>query len=200
MRLAIVVLATGCSEYGVGSKPETPPGPLDTGTPPAATTPPVVTTPPSCDGEVLPTLSWVGSASFSDPADPVDGGGLPFWDPAADLADWAPVAIPDTTIPVGLDRAYVARFALTDVPYDLSLDLESDDGITVWVNGEEIGAWGGSWQMEGCVNEHANCVVTTDVPAVDVTDRLVVGDNVVAARVSNPVLNSWFEVVPLCVD
>ena len=63
-----------------------------------------------------------------------------------------------------------------------------------------MGQWGGAWQMEGCVNEHANCLITTPVDPVDVTALLVEGPNLLAARVSNPVLNSYFDVLPICVD
>jgi len=38
------------------------------------------------------------------------------------------------------------------------------------------------------------------VPAQDITDLLVPGENVVAARVSNAVMNAWFEVLTECVD
>ncbi|MCA9299663.1 MAG: hypothetical protein KDA28_11385, partial [Phycisphaerales bacterium] len=73
-----------------------------------------------------------------------------------------------------------------------------DDGLWVWVNGTYVGNWGGAWQEEGCVNENAECLVTIQVDPIDVTDLLVVGTNTLAARVSNPVANAYFEILPEC--
>ncbi|MEZ4238486.1 MAG: hypothetical protein R3F59_20505 [Myxococcota bacterium] len=202
--LGIAALVAGCSEYDVGSKPEvglSTTVPETTPTTPPQTTP--QTTPPpvvTCETFTLPALTWVGSASFTGPDDLVDGAGNVFWDPAADVSSWAPVAVPDRDIPVGADRAYVGTFTLAELPPHLTIDLQSDDGIWLWVNGAEIGHWGGNWQEEGCVNEHANCLVTTTVPQVDVTPWLVVGENRLAARVSNPVYDAWFELVLGCAD
>lgn len=211
MRGGALVVLVACSDYELGSKqdpetlpPETPTGTTVTGTTPYVppeTTPDTGTPPaPSCDDFVAPVISWTGSAPFTDPADPVDGSGRPFWDPAADTSSYAPVALPDLSVPVGHDRAYVGTFDLAEIPVDLSLHLESDDGIWVWLNGVEVGHWGGDWQQEGCVNEHANCVLTTHVEPVDVTPLLAAGPNVVAARVSNPVLDAYFDLLPECVD
>ncbi|MEQ1502222.1 MAG: hypothetical protein ABMB14_08320 [Myxococcota bacterium] len=212
--VAIAALCAGCSEYDVKSEPGTalPPGdtaspfdPIDT-TPPATTppdtTPPVETTPPapSCDTFVPPAWSWVGSDPFATEPDPVDPTGLPFWDPLADDSAFAAVALPDRTIPIGLDRVYVGRWTEASLPFDLSFELESDDGIWLWMNGAFVGHWGGDWQQEGCVNEHANCLVTTVVAAVDVTDRVVVGENQLAVRVSNPVSNAYFDLIAHCRD
>lgn len=212
MRLAALgplALLVACSDYQIGTKPEHVQAPDDTGTPPVTTSPPAVHTgeapidsapPPSCADTPLPTFAWEASAPFDTADDPVDGAGLPFFDPTAAPVGWVPVALPDRGIPIGTDRAYRAAFALAEVPVDLSLDLQSDDGITVWVNGVEVGHWGGAWQEEGCVNDRARCVVTTAVPAFPITSFLVPGDNVIAARVSNPVQNAYFSVTPLCVD
>ena len=203
---ALLVLA--CHDYQIGVKNDRglpPPGdhtgtPTETTEPPGHSAPAGDSAPPTCADVALPTFAWAGSAPFTDPADPRDGSGLPFFDPSAQPAGWSPVALPDRGIPVGTDRAYRATFALSALPVDLSLDLQSDDGLAVWVNGVEVGRWGGAWQEEGCVNDRAQCVVTTAVPPVSVTPLLVVGDNVIAARVSNPVQNAYFSVTPLCVD
>ena len=84
------------------------------------------------------------------------------------------------------------------VPAGLSLDLQSDDGLWVYVNGTEIGHWGGSWQAEGCVNDNAWCGVTTQVDPVDITPWLNAGENLVAARVSNAIDGAWFELTVIC--
>jgi hypothetical protein len=197
-----VIGAAGCQEYGLGTKPDPDPMPIDSAVP--QTTPEPEPTPPepepSCATFVAPTLVWVGSTPFTDPLDPVDAAGLPFWDPAADTTAWPAVTLPDRDVPIGTDRAYVGTFELAELPPNLSVSLQSDDGIWLWVNGAEIGHWGGAWQQEGCVNENANCLVTTSVPDVDVTPHLQLGTNRFAARVSNPVFDAWFEVIVTCVD
>jgi hypothetical protein len=201
-----MMAASACSDYQLSNKSD-PTVPLDTGTPPETTSetiPPVIDTgtppEPSCDDVSFDGWSWLGSPHFPEASDPVDGQGLEFFDPGADLSAWEPITLPDRGIPLGQDRAYVGFFDLAEIPINLSLNLQSDDGIIVWVNGTFVGQWGGEWQAEGCVNENAQCLVTSEVEPVDVTDLLVVGTNVVAARVSNPVANSYFEIIPECVD
>ena len=194
----VAIAAVGCSDYELTSKPDPPPMPHDSGTTPPPYTPPPP--PPSCDDVVLPDLMWVGSEPFTEEADPVDASGAPFYDAGSDRSAWTAVTIPDLTIPIGYDRAYASAFVLAEIPLNLSFELQSDDGIVLWVNGVGVGQWGGAWQTEGCVNEHANCLVTTTVAPVDVTGLLVEGENFVAARVSNPVLNAYFEIVPRCVQ
>ncbi len=208
---AMLVLAA-CSDYELSSTPKPGDPPVDTDVPePSSSTtttppPPVVDTvdtaipEPTCDGVTFEGWQWVGSPTFADAVDPVDASGRSFWDPGADVSAWDPVTLPDRAIPIGQDRAYVGTFELTEIPLNLSLSLQSDDGISVWVNGAFVGQWGGSWQAEGCVNENAQCLVTIQVPPVDVTSLLQLGTNVVAARVSNPVQNAYFEIIPECVD
>jgi len=142
---------------------------------------------------------WLASPAFSDEADPTDGA-LPFHDPLFDAAGWSPMVLPDSTgIPVGFDRAYRAEFDLSQLPSDaVALDLQSDDGLSVWVNGELLGRWGGSWQQEGCVGAVAGCVDTILVDPVDFSSMLQAGTNVVAARVSNPVMDAYFDLTPTC--
>ncbi len=145
-------------------------------------------------------LTWEAGASFTDFADPTDSEGTPFWDPSAALDSFSGVSLPHRDIPVGSDRAYVGSFWLDTLPPGLFVDIQSDDGLWVWVNGVEVGHWGGDWQEEGCVNENAECLYTVDIDPVEVTDLLVPGENRFAARVSNPVANAWFELTPSCVD
>ncbi len=200
-----------CSEYKLSDQ-EDPVVPVDTGAPstvetetPTTSTEPTDTVDtslpePTCADVTFEPWLWVGSPTFADAPDPVDGGDAPFWDLTADTSGWDAVTLPDRAIPIGEDRAYVGLFDLTDLPVNLSLNLQSDDGITVWVNGVFVGQWGGDWQLEGCVNENAQCLVTIQVDPVDVTELVHVGTNVVAARVSNPVQNAYFEILPECVE
>lgn len=203
MRWILPLLVVACSDYQLDHKGEaaptdTAPAPrtLTDGATASDTAPPA----PAADCTSFDAIDWRWStgAPFATQPDPVDALGQPFWSPDFDLAGLIPVALPHTDIPVGQDRVYVARFDLVEIPPHVALNLQSDDGIRVWVNGVAVGDWGGDWQQEGCVNENANCVVTTTVPPVAVTSLLQVGTNHVAARVSNPVANAWFEILPEC--
>jgi hypothetical protein len=192
----LLIALVGCTDYKLRTH-DSEPGPGDTDTVPVIETDDTDLPVPTCATADLGVWEWHGSPTFTTEADPVDGGGLPFFAVDAALA-WDAVTIPDLAIPTGSDRAYRAEVELAVIPPNLSLELQSDDGIGVWVNGTAVGHWGGAWQQEGCVNENASCLVRVDVDPVDVTGLLVPGRNVFAARVSNPVANAWFEIVPRC--
>lgn len=222
-RLVPLLLACACSEYGLAGLGKAT-HPVDTGAPlaldpedsaPTSDTaaPQDTATPatelPGRDSEAEATApcdqvplswSWQASPAFAGAGDPVDGGGLPFYDPDASPSGWVALSLPDTTIPVHQDRAYRAWVELPALPAGLTLELQSDDGLWLWVNGAAVGHWGGDWQEEGCVNEDANCLARVDVAPVDITPWLVEGQNLIAARVSNPVMHSWFELKPSCVE
>ena len=156
---------------------------------------------PDCDETVMADWQWWGSMPFGHEDDLVDGYGRPFFDVDYTMVDYSTVSIPDQGhITSGYDKAYRAEFDLNQIPPALFLSMQSDDGMAFFLNGELVGEWGGTWQEEGCVNDNAGCTQSVVVPPVDVTDYLVVGRNVAAARVSNPVDNSYFEVYTECVD
>lgn len=206
-RIIASALALGCSDYSVGDK-------ADAADLPAPTTPEPVpapqpdtigvrdsaTAPATCADVDLTGWAWIASAPFATEPDLLDAAGVPFHDPGFDAAGWTAVTLPDRNTPIGFDRAFRAQFELPVLPPGATLDLQSDDGLWIWLNGASVGHWGGAFQQEGCVNENAECIVTTTVPAVDVTALLVVGTNTIAGRVSNPVQNSWFEVTATCVE
>jgi hypothetical protein len=207
------LLALACQDYSVGNKqdpPVTPPAPEPTTEPEPEPDPPVDSAPPvdsglppapvSCADVDLSPVAWLASGPFATADDPVDLAGLPFHAPGFSPDGWTPVVLPDRNTPIGFDRAFRGTLDLPVLPPGAVLDLQSDDGLWVWVNGTFVGHWGGDFQQEGCVNENAECLVTITVAPPDVTSLLVPGTNVIAGRVSNPVQNSWFEVTPLCVE
>ena len=216
-RAALVLAAltglTACSEYGLAKPPEGVDEPTpDTGSPPPEDTGEVVDSDPMetgqavdevdpvpCDQVQLESLQWWGSQPLTTEATPTDGGGRAFYDAGFDLAGWSTVVLPDSGhTPAGTDRAYRGTFTLSEVPDAVYIDVQSDDGIWLWVNGVAIGHWGGAWQEEGCVNDEARCLVTTTVDPTEVTSALVAGENVVAARVSNAVDQAYFQLHALC--
>lgn len=208
-------LLVACSDFGLNKAAAGDPGvgtedsaaPVDTGTEttpvdtdPTGTGTDTVTEEVDCTGVDFGAWSWWGSQPIAEEADPEDAAGHAFWDPAYDMVGWSTVVLPEHNIPVGADRAYLAHFSLPTVPENVSFDLASDDGLWLWLNGTFVGHWGGEWQEEGCVNDDAGCVITVSVAAVDVTASVLPGDNVIAARVSNPVMDAWFDVQARCVE
>lgn len=196
-------LCGACSDYGLANKDEN--KETDTDTVPAETdtdtdTPQDTDTDIDCADVSFDDWAWVAGAPFADEADPTDASGAPWYAAGFDDSSYSSVSLPDQDIPIGHDRIYRARFTLDEIPPDVSLNLQSDDGLRVYLNGEEVGAWGGSWQQEGCVNEQASCKEYEIVAPVRVTELLTAGENVIAARVTNPVVNAYFSIVPVCVE
>lgn len=153
------------------------------------------------DCSLFPTTwAWDASDMIWQTDDPEDDSGLPFWEPQFD-GTFTAITVPDAhQVPAGADRAYRTTFELDVVPPRVEVDVQSDDGLWLWVNGAEIGHWGGDWQEEGCVNDEANCLEFVEIDPVDITQWLVEGDNLVAARVSNAIEGSWFDLIPACTD
>ncbi len=151
-----------------------------------------------CEGVEL-DWSWAASEPYPENVDPSDYEGLYFYEAGFDEEGWSPVTLPHVgAIPETTDRAYRAVIELADTEADVQVTPQSDDGVWLWVNGDFVGHWGGDWQQEGCVNEAANCTDTTVVQPVAIGDLLVVGENVVAARVSNPLVDSFFDLTARC--
>lgn len=220
LALSLLGVVCGCSDYGLAGQgedavlppdrpdlddptpeptPEPTPGDDDsTDGDPIDEEPP---TPPPCSETIQADWSWWGNQPFGEAADPSDAWGRPFWASDFDMVGWSTVSMPDSGhSPPGTDRAYRTTFDLQQLPPTLLLSMQSDDGMAFWLNGQLVGQWGGLWQEEGCVNDDANCQTFELVEPVDITDLLVFGTNTAAARVSNPVMNAFFDVYTSCVD
>ncbi|HMV69104.1 MAG TPA: hypothetical protein PKA64_19820 [Myxococcota bacterium] len=203
--MVYVLLLAACQEYGLKNLTPDVPEPEDSDPPVVETEVPRDTAPPeqpapSCEGVTLSLVDVVASAPFSDEADPVDGAGVSFYAVGFDASGWSGVALPDVgSIPVGFDRAYRGTLRVVGEPPAAKLELQSDDGIAVWIDGVRIGRWGGAWQEEGCVNDDASCLVFQQVAPVDISPRVRSGDTPIAFRVSNPVANSYVDLRVHCV-
>lgn len=201
-----LLLWVACQEYGIKDLEPRVPEPVDTDPPAVDTSPPESPPeepppdPPSCEGVSLTVEEVVASAPFAEQADPVDTVGVPFHQPGFNTSSWAAVALPDVgTIPRGSDRVYRGVLRVVGSPPGTKLELQSDDGISVWINGARVGTWGGAWQQEGCVNDDASCIVFEYVDPVDISTRVQEGDNLIAFRVSNPIANSYADLRVHCV-
>jgi len=155
----------------------------------------------SCNDAGFWVDQWWGSMPFSYQEPLRDGAGRPFWDPAFELRDFSTVQVPERGQPSpGWDKVYVVRLWLDAPGPQVYLDLQSDDGLEVYLNGDFIGQWGGGWQEEGCVNDDANCTEFVYAPPVEITDDLNVGENVLAVRLSNAIGGAFMGVTPRCVS
>jgi hypothetical protein len=174
--------------------------PVEDSDPPPRDTEAPLPDPPSCVGVTLSFGDWRGSTPFAEAADPTDGAGAPWYAAAFDASAWSAVSLPDVgSIPVGFDRVYRGTLTVSGAPPGVGLELQSDDGIEVWVNGQRVGRWGGAWQQEGCVNDDASCIVFERVAPVAIGALLQPGPNLVAFRVSNPVQNSYADLRVYCI-
>jgi hypothetical protein len=105
------------------------------------------------------------------------------------------VSLPDEGhVPAGTDKVYRTTRCLHATGPRTFLDVQSDDGIWIWLQGEYLGHWGGEWQEEGCVNDDANCTTFVDVEPIEITELLDVGSNVLAVRLSNPIMGAYMGV------
>ena len=158
----MLLLLSACSEYVVNGKKNDPPAGDDTATPvdtdtdsvhdsdPGTETGTVTVATAPCDDVDFGALQWWGSMPFSTEADPQDGSGIYFYQAGFTLTDWSTVSVPDSGHnPAGSDRAYRAVLNLPSLGNRLFVDLQSDDGLWLWVNGSPVGHWGGNWQEEG---------------------------------------------------
>lgn len=199
MRLCVVVLCVGCNEYGITAKSPEIPEVIDTDVGLSPEVPPEVI--PSCDDVSWTFGEWRASLPFEGPEDFRDSAGMPFWDVDFRDAELAPVVLPDVgSIPPGFDRVYTSTLEVSGNAPSWSMELQSDDGIAIWVDGVPVGAWGGRWQEEGCVNDAANCVQFELVDPVDITEHLTDGPHELAVRVSNPVESSYADVRLHCLE
>jgi len=132
-------------------------------------------------------LSWRRSAVWTgNQAGPQDGNGRYWHDPVFDDSSWTTVSLPDSAFDLSADdRYYRAHFAW-DGTSPASVYFVSDDGLTIYINGNLLGAWGNGWRQSGCVNNQITCVNTAIVPTQPIpASMLQPGDNVIAIDLWN---------------
>ncbi len=132
---------------------------------------------------------WRASQSAVDCTGPSDGGGNLWYETDFDDSAWQIVVPPmGNDIRPGEDRFYRTEFTPPETSSSIWLNIASDDGIWLYVNGVEVYRKGGDCHMPGCVG---------DIPwwcslqygfwvSIDITDQVLWGQpNVIAAHVSN---------------
>lgn len=201
----LLLLALGCTEYGLALKPsdvETDDPETDVAVPETDTVAPIDTGAlPSCEAASIQASAWIASTPFGAQDDPIDDAGKAFYEADFTATGWQAVTLPDVgAVPAGNDRVYRGTVVVTGAPPSVLVEMQSDDGLALWIDGQPVGTWGGAWQQEGCVNDAANCLTFTEVDPVDVSARLGEGTHLVAARVSNPVENAYLDLRFRCAE
>jgi hypothetical protein len=100
---------------------------------------------------VYPT--WRASISMSSCAGPSDGVGNPWYETDFDDSNWELVSLPRVNdINAQENRFYRTIFTPSNGE-KIYLNLASDDGVWLYINGTFIGHWGGDCQQTGCVGD-----------------------------------------------
>ncbi len=130
--------------------------------------------------QALPAaVTWRASPLATSCDDPPGSTGRAWTSPSFDDAGWAPIALPDSHSDAS-DRFYRGSFEL-DCAADgrsseVSLFVKCDDGCDIYIDGGQLGSFGGSCHTFGCVNE-PRCGTNTTVSPIVIarTLRYVLG-------------------------
>lgn len=139
-----------------------------------------------CD-EILPlSTTWHISPAFAgDP--PLDFAGKEYWQDEFELDNtwrttgdlsWVGDLLPGESLAI--------RRSVNFEPYPkdgLTLSLSADDGLTLYLNEQQIGVWGGNATTVGCVNR--GCANETVVDPINMDNFALTGVNTIAMLVSN---------------
>ncbi len=146
-------------------------------------------------------ISWLATQPATDCNGPVINN-RPWYAPDFDDSiGWSPLELPDvSTIEwntwncEGCDRYYRGRFGIDTLPPGAWLAVASDDGLRLYMNGQPVGRWGGACHTGGCVNNPFRCdpSISVALPPINVTSYLRVGQNIIAAHVSDVAYDKIF--------
>lgn len=92
----------------------------------------------------VPPISWRASPPTADCfSPPTDGAGRFWYEAGFDASSWTPIGLPSQNdVPSDRIRFYRGAFNL-DGNASAAISFNSDDGITIYVNGVFKGHWGG---------------------------------------------------------
>jgi hypothetical protein len=149
------------------------------------------------DGTIAPTATDVPVQWRMYPAiwtaddvnGPTDGLGRSWHDVVFDDGAWSGVSLPTSDFDIGPnDRYFRGRFNV-DVLNETTLAtlyFISDDGVTIYVNGQPFKSWGNGWRNTGCINSPPTCVNSAQVPLqVIPSSMLRQGENIIAVDLWN---------------
>lgn len=131
---------------------------------------------------VVQALLWKRSDVWrGDQFGPTDAAGRAWHHPQFDDSSWSVLSLPDGyTDTSANDRYYRARFDW-DGSSIVSVYFVSDDGLSIFINGQQLGSWGKGWRQSGCVNPAPGCFNFTPVPTQTIPSAMLQpGNNVIA--------------------
>jgi hypothetical protein len=150
----------------------------------------ILSLPVSSESNTLPDTEypqWRASVSAPDCTGPIDPNNSHWYEPDFDDSTWEVISPPlINDIAPSEDRFYRTVYA-SPLAGNVYLNVASDDGIWIYINGQFIGHWGGECHEPGCVGDVPwECEVGAGWLNIDVTQYLQPGQsNVIAAHVSN---------------
>ena len=137
--------------------------------------------------------NWRASPSMNDCDGPVDWNNRHWYEKYFDDRDWQVVSLPlINDINPSEDRYYRTTYTPPQNFKNVFLNLASDDGIWIYINGNFVGNWGAnSCHGAGCVGDVPwTCNVHKNWVSIDISDYLIHGQpNIIAAHVTNYALH-----------
>jgi pimeloyl-ACP methyl ester carboxylesterase len=133
------------------------------------------------------SLRWVRSPMWTGAqAGPTDSAGRAWFHRQFDDAAWNSITLPDSALHSNADDRYYRAHFVWDGASPVAVSFRSDDGLSIYINGQPLGSWGNGWRQSGCINQPFSCVNATSVPTQTVSNALLSpGDNVIAVDLWN---------------
>lgn len=150
------------------------------------------------DKSYLLNVYWLKSDIFKEPPfEPnKDNKSFEWYQYTFNDSNWNSTKLPDKDWKCrNCDRYYRGYFeisTISDYFHDYAIDVQSDDGIWIYINGKYFGHLGGDVHKEGCVNT-AYCLQNRTINPIQIDDYLIKGKNVIAARVSQSIGSEYFD-------
>lgn len=142
-------------------------------------------------------INWVMSDVIKDfPFEPnKDNTGFDWHQYVFNDSNWQYAKLPDKDWNCNkCDRYYRGYFEIStigDFSHDYIINVQSDDGIWIYINGKFFGHFGGGVHSEGCINV-SYCSKLKTINPLKIDDYLIKGKNVIAVRVSESIGNEYF--------
>ncbi|MBU2552797.1 MAG: hypothetical protein KKB20_30580, partial [Proteobacteria bacterium] len=135
---------------------------------------------------------WRTTGNLTSCDGPIDSLGHSWFEADFDDGQWVSIQLPDENWGCSnCDRFYRYAFDMQDVPDSVFLSVSSDNGLWLYVNGHSMGHWGGGCHEDGCTNR--DCTWSESVQPLDITSFLHIGQNLIAAHVSEYVAAEYFD-------
>lgn len=108
-----------------------------------------------------------------------------------DDSRWSNISLPFHAKEGGVNDRYFRTHFTWDGQSDIQIELASDDGIDIYINGKQFAIYGNGWHQPGCVNNPGGvCAISEEVTsyvlsgAPDISN-IKKGDNVIAVNLWN---------------